>query len=253
MTRSVEDCAGFCRDCGREHVLPAAPAMPHALALMAEMEARGSIAPPGSGDPRLGLDYLFGPARGQMFGVLVCQDGRGNERVLKAFSGQFNGVWEVPGWVPPIVDPAEFQRMIRDDEPRIKALTARIAALSPEDPLRRDLLAERRALSAGLMERIFDLYRPANFRGQRRALRGAFLGRAMPTGTGECCAPKLLHYAALHGLVPLALAEFYVGRENRSGTRTHGRFFAPCAEKCRPILGFMLCGIDTLCSGAATP
>lgn len=253
MTRSVEDCVGFCRDCGREHVLPAAPAKPHALALMAEMETRGSIASQPCGDPRLGLDYLFGPARGQMFGVLVCLDGRGNERVLKAFSGQYNGVWEVPGWVRPIVDPAQFQSTIRDDEPRIKALTARIAALSPDDPLRRDLLAERRALSASLMERIFDLYRPANFRGQRRALRDVFLGRAMPTGTGECCAPKLLHHAALHGLVPLALAEFYVGQENRSGTRTHGRFFAPCAEKCRPILGFMLCGIDELRSGRILP
>ncbi|WP_028576555.1 hypothetical protein [Desulfomicrobium escambiense] len=253
MTRSVEDCVGFCRDCGREHVLPAAPAKPHALALMAEMETRGSIASQPCGDPRLGLDYLFGPARGQMFGVLVCLDGRGNERVLKAFSGQYNGVWEVPGWVRPIVDPAQFQSTIRDDEPRIKALTARIAALSPDDPLRRDFLAERRALSASLMERIFDLYRPANFRGQRRALRDVFLGRAMPTGTGECCAPKLLHHAALHGLVPLALAEFYVGQENRSGTRTHGRFFAPCAEKCRPILGFMLCGIDELRSGRILP
>jgi len=253
VIRSAEDCAGFCRDCGREHVLPAAPAMQHALALMAEIEARGSIAPQGLDDPRLGLDYLFGPARGQMFGVLVCLDGRGNERVLKAFSGQYDGVWEVPGWVPPVVDPEEFGRTIRDDEPRIKALTRRIGELPPDSPRRRDLLAERRGLSAGLMARIFNLYRPANFRGQRRLLREAFHGRAMPTGTGECCAPKLLHHAALHGLVPLALAEFYVGRENRSGTRTHGRFFAPCAEKCRPILGFMLCGVEELRSGAPMP
>ncbi|GAB6113602.1 hypothetical protein [Desulfomicrobium salsuginis] len=253
MTRSDEDCVGFCRDCGREHALPAAPAMPHALALMGEIEERGGIAPPGIDDPRLGLDYLFGPARGQMFGVLVCRDGRGNEVVLKAFSGQYNGVWEVPGWVQPVVDPEEFGRTIRDDEPRIKALTRRIEALPPDSPLRRDLLAERRALSAGLMERIFELYRPANFRGQRRPLRDVFLGRAMPTGTGECCAPKLLHHAALHGLVPRALAEFYVGRENRSGTRSHGRFFAPCAEKCRPILGFMLCGVEELRSGAPMP
>jgi hypothetical protein len=227
--------------------------MQHALALMAEMEARGSISAPGCDDPRLGLDYLFGPARGQMFGVLACQDVRGNGQVLKAFSGQYNGVWEVPGWVPPIVDPAQFHRTIRDDEPRIKALTRLIGELPPESPRRSDLSAERRQLSAGLMERIFDLYRLANFRGQRRLLREAFLGRAMPTGTGECCAPKLLHHAALNGLIPLALAEFYVGRENRSGTRTQGRFFAPCAEKCRPILGFILCGSEELRSGSPIP
>ena len=71
-----------------------------------------------------------------------------------------------------------------------------------------------------------------------------FLGPAMPTGTGECCAPKLLHHAATHGLTPLGLAEFYVGRTNRSGTRRHGEFYAPCAEKCAPILGFLLCGVE---------
>jgi hypothetical protein len=75
------------------------------------------------------------------------------------------------------------------------------------------------------------------------ALSEVFTGKAMPTGTGECCAPKLLHHAAVHGLTPLGLAEFYIGRENRSATRAHGRFFAPCEEKCRPILGFLLCGL----------
>jgi tRNA pseudouridine32 synthase/23S rRNA pseudouridine746 synthase len=62
-------------------------------------------------------------------------------------------------------------------------------------------------------------------------------------GVGECCAPKLLNYAALNGLKPLGLSEFYWGKENKSGTRKHGEFYPACAEKCQPILGFMLCGI----------
>jgi hypothetical protein len=238
------DCAGFCRDCGREHCLPAGPAVRFAQELMEAMGRAGSIGLGVACDPRLNLEYLFGPARGQMFGVLVSLDGSGNERVLKAFSGQYNGVWEVPGWVPPIVDPAEFERTTRDDEPRIKSLTARIEGLPSADPSRRHLLVERRELSRDLMRRIFDLYRLTNFRGQTRSLAESFLGGGMPTGTGECCAPKLLHHAATHGLVPLGLAEFYVGRENRSATRRHGQFFAPCESKCRPILGFLLCGLD---------
>ena len=244
MTPSPPDCAGFCRHCGREHSLPAGPAVPHALALMDELARRGNIA--GGGDPRLGLDYLFGPARGQMFGVLVCLDGAGNERALRAFSGQYNGIWEVPGWVPPILDPERFRETVRDDEPRIKALTARIGGLAVDDPERPRLLALRRELSRSLMERIFGLYALANFRGERRPLADVFLGGSMPTGTAECCAPKLLHHAALRGLAPVGLAEFYLGRENRSGTRAHGQFFAPCEEKCRPILGFLLCGAREL-------
>jgi hypothetical protein len=104
--------------------------------------------------------------------------------------------------------------------------------------------AQRRELSRSLMARIFELYRLTNFRGQTRSIKEAFLGPSMPTGTGECCAPKLLHHAAVHGLTPLGLAEFYVGQENRSATRRHGQFFAPCAEKCRPILGYLLCGLS---------
>jgi tRNA pseudouridine32 synthase/23S rRNA pseudouridine746 synthase len=37
----------------------------------------------------------------------------------------------------------------------------------------------------------------------------AFLG--FPAGTGDCCAPKLLHEAALRGLKPVGLAEFWFG------------------------------------------
>lgn len=246
MTLPSIDCSGFCACCGREHSLPAAPALPRARELLEEIARCGSIGLGLTDDPRLELGYLYGPARGQMFGVLVCRDRSGRERVLKAFSGQYNGIWEVPGWVPPILDPQEFLRATAEDEPRIKALTRRIGELPAEDPGRPALLAERREMSRNLMSRIFDLYRLANFRGERRMLGDVFPGGAMPTGTGECCAPKLLHHAARNDLVPLGLAEFYVGRENRSATRSHGRFFAPCEEKCRPILGFLLCGAQEL-------
>jgi hypothetical protein len=208
------------------------------------MERAGSISLDVACDPRLDLDYLFGPAGGQMFGVMVCRDREGGRQVLKAFSGQYNGVWIVPGWVPPVVDPVEFDRVRQGDEARIKALTRRLEGLGLDDPDRIALLRDRRELSRDLMARIFGLYRLTNFRGQTRSLAEAFLGEGMPTGTGECCAPKFLHHAATHGLVPLGLAEFYVGRENRSATRRHGRFFAPCDRKCRPILGFLLCGLD---------
>jgi hypothetical protein len=211
---------------------------------MADLERCGHIGLGLTNDPRLDLGYVHGPARGQMLGVLLARDDSGREHVLKAFSGQYNGVWEVPGWVPPVLDPTAFEKTIRDDEPRISALTARLAGLSPDDPRRKELLARRRELSRDLMKRIFDLYHLTNFRGQTRAMGHVFLGQAMPTGTGECCAPKLLHHAATHGLAPLGLAEFYVGRTNRSGTRLHGQFYAPCAEKCTPILGFLLCGVE---------
>lgn len=246
MNEPKLDCGGYCRDCGREHTLAAGPALSLAHGLLAELERRGGIGSGPDQDPALSLEYLYGPARGQMFGVLRYRDRTGVEGSLKAFSGQYNGRWHVPGWVPPIPDTREFARLTRTDEPRIKELTRRLAGLEANDPLRLTLLAARRELSRNLMERIFALYRLTNFRGRSRSMADAFMGRGMPTGTGECCAPKLLHHAALRGLTPLGLAEFYVGGENRSATRRHGWFFAPCADKCRPILGFLLCGAEEM-------
>ncbi|MFZ1986822.1 MAG: hypothetical protein WAU91_20595, partial [Desulfatitalea sp.] len=61
---------------------------------------------------------------------------------------------------------------------------------------------------------------------------------------GDCCAPKLLNAAAKQKLAPKSLAEIFWGRTNRSGTRQQGIFYTACPEKCQPILGFMLCGIE---------
>jgi hypothetical protein len=92
---------------------------------------------------------------------------------------------------------------------------------------------------------IHGLYRLTNFRGETASLEEAFIGsNGIPTGTGDCCAPKLLNYAAKNNLRPLGISEFFWGKENRSGGHRHGAFAASCAEKCQPILGFMLCGLN---------
>jgi len=201
---------------------------------MERLESRRCI--DDTGDPRFSTDYLWGEARGQMFGVLVCVTDGGEVVVLRAFSCQYNGTWRVDGWVPPLIDVDEFLRITKPVDREIKALDARIAA--GRDP---ELVRRRRALSQDLTARIQGLYRLHNFRGEARPLTEVFPG-GIPTGAGDCCAPKLLNHAARHGLHPVGISEFFWGRENRSGTRQHGEFYPACAEKCQPILGFLLCG-----------
>ncbi len=180
-----------------------------------------------------------------MFGVLACRDTRGQRVLLRAFSGQFNGLWRVPGWVGPIFDESRLQALVQAPELEIKALGRALRLLEPNSSPYRQLRQQRRQLSRELMSAIHDLYTLINFRGNSTPLVEAFLGTGgPPAGTGDCCGPKLLHHAAQNGLLPEAMAEFYWGSTNSSGTKEHGHWYPACASKCQPILGFQLCGLS---------
>lgn len=61
----------------------------------------------------------------------------------------------------------------------------------------------------------------------------------IPTGTGDCCAPKLLAWAARHELTPLAMAEVWWG-PTRVKDKTAGEFYPPCRERCEALMGPLL-------------
>ncbi len=243
---SHNSCRGYCRRCRTNHILPQGNARLKAIELMALFEQKKSLAlAAGSSpdDPLLSTEPLFGEARGKMFGVLECLRADGSIAWIQAFSGQYGGLWQVPGWAPPLFNVECFRALNDPVERQIKELGRQMEAAPPGSERRRLLLQQRRDLARRLMRDIHALYRLDNFCGDRQDL-GTVLGNSagIPTGTGDCCAPKLLNQAALKGLAPVSLAEFYFGRENRSQTRQHGCFYEPCGSKCTPLLGFMLCG-----------
>jgi hypothetical protein len=240
-------CRGFCRACNRDHLLREGSAHRHALALMEHLRRHQSVdlaAGTKEADLRLATDWLYGEARGKMFGVLECRAHDGSIVVLRAFSGQYNGLWEIDGWAPPLFDSRRLKEISRATEKEIKRLGREMAATgSPQQRL--ELQRRRRQLSQQLMIQIHSLYRLSNFCGRTTSLFSAFTGDGgIPTGSGDCCAPKLLNHAARRGLTPLGMAEFFWGRNNRSGGREEGRFYPSCDEKCAPILGFLLCGLE---------
>ena len=241
-------CRGRCPACDCEHVVHVGPAREEASRLLAILEREGRIdfdVPKAQADPRLSVESLSGEARGQMFGVLVCRDRQGRTGVLKAFSGQFNGVWRVKGWAPPLVDVDALKKMSFGVERVIKRIGRRMDALPEDSPERGKLAKQRAAVSRALMKDIHALYRIPNFQRELKPLPEVVHGDGgIPTGTGDCCAPKLLGYAARYGLKPLGLAEFYFGRENKSATRKHGGVYSSCTDKCGRIMGYMLCGLS---------
>ncbi len=245
---TTRDCSGFCRPCNTWHRLPADGAKQEARRLMHMLESRRSIGLFDSGNgcsPDLSTSFLFGRQRGKMFGVLQCLNLNNEQVWLYGFSGQYNGRWLVPGWAPPLFDVERFKQMHDPVERKIKELGRQIEQQRDADR-RKPLQAARTQLSRQLMQQIHGLYTLNNFNGQSATL-DKVLGTTAnkPTGIGDCCGPKLLNRAALLGLVPVSLAEFYFGRENLSNSRKHRHFYPPCADKCTPLLGYLLCGAAT--------
>ena len=117
------------------------------------------------------------------------------------------------------------------------------------------LLARRRRLSEDLQLWLFHQYQLLNARGETKDLVDIWQDYHCsprirkkfplpPGGTGDCCAPKLLQYAYQHGLNPVCMAEFWWGPSPKSEIRHHGQYYPACRGKCKPVLTWMLQGLD---------
>ncbi|MFP6663295.1 MAG: pseudouridine synthase [Deltaproteobacteria bacterium] len=134
---------------------------------------------------------------------------------------------------------AALKTLRRDRRDSIRELQEE---LSTRIEQRLALRRERAARSRELQAAMHAAHGLLNFRGLYQPVRTFFPGGAVPTGSGECCAPKLLQEAALRGIRPTGLVEFWWGPSPASTEREAGVFYPPCEEKCGPILGHLLCG-----------
>lgn len=138
---------------------------------------------------------------------------------------------------------AELRRIRQRHQAELHIITDAIAAHRHHIDM---LKARRKTMSEALQERIFRLFVVSNARGERRDLVEVFrpLGTLPPAGAGECCAPRLLNYAFNNGLQTVCMGEFWWGASPVGEVRHHGHFYPACRSKCKPILDFMLQGLD---------
>ena len=193
--------------------------------------------------------------RGKMFGVLVVEESlspdpspsrEGRLGYLAAYSGLLAGRNDWAYFVPPIYDAQQPDGYFKTKEREISLLHQ--APL----PLEGD---RGRLMSQDLQTWLFHQYQLLNARGEvkdlvdiwqsyysRPKLRQKF--PLPPGGTGDCCAPKLLQYAYQQGLKPVCMAEFWWGRPTKEELRQHLNFYPACRGKCKPILTWMLQGLE---------
>ena len=208
---------------------------PHPLCQLAAKEVQQEIA-------------RINPQEGKMFGVLVVSlppspsDGRGDLGFLAAYSGLLEGRNDWEYFVPPIYDAQQPDGYFKQQE-QIISLTSHLSPLISKQ------------LSQQLQEWLFHQYIIRNARGQEKDLVEIwqdYYDRPKlrtkyplpPGGTGDCCAPKLLQYAFQHGLKPVCMAEFWWGPSTKTEVRQHLNYYPACRGKCKPILTWMLQGLD---------
>lgn len=121
------------------------------------------------------------------------------------------------------------------------------SALEEKEEEIRMLKRQRKDMSDCLQQWLFSQYNMHNARGETRKLTEIFKATPQgvpPSGAGDCCAPKLLQYAYLNNMTPICMAEFWWGRSPKTEIRHHLHYYPACRSKCKPILGFMMQGLD---------
>ena len=212
---------------------------------------------------------------GKMFGVLVVEkkhedvkDGKVRKAVelgfLAAYSGQVDILEGEDYFVPPVFDYLQPDGYFKNEENEISRINQNICIL--ENGIYSDnsvynehivnrgiypdidsLKLERKSRSQALQRWLFSHFVMLNANGEKRNLLDIFSETPLkfpPSGAGECCAPKLLQYAHLHGLRPVRIAEFWWGDSPRKEIRHHLHFYPACRGRCLPILTFMMQGLD---------
>lgn len=137
-----------------------------------------------------------------------------------------------------------FNNVNRYWEHTLNAIDEKLSVLSNQIA---NLKEQRKVKSAALQDYLFKQYQFLNSKKEIKNLSHLFaeIGEQnIPAGSGECAAPKLLQYAFLHDLKPIAMAEFWWGQSPSKEIRKHQQFYPACQGKCKPILAHMLDGIE---------
>ncbi len=139
---------------------------------------------------------------------------------------------------------AEYKRLEKEWKKQLEELETEVRHFDIE--IER-LKTERKERSAALQRKLFEQFRMLNAQGEVKDLYTIFeqtVQKVPPAGAGECALPKLLQYAYLHQLKPLAMAEFWWGDSPKNEIRHHGYYYPSCKGKCEPILQHMLQGLE---------
>ena len=150
-----------------------------------------------------------------------------------------------------------YAALLEAAEAEVEAYNRKIAELKStrkrkSDHLQRWLFSQFTFLNAhgersdllSIFRNYYLLHSPKSVLATHYAAMGEQITLFPPSGTGECCEPKLLQYAFTHGMRPVEMAMFWWGDPPKTEIRQHGQFYPACNGKCKPLLTWMLKGMN---------
>lgn len=150
-----------------------------------------------------------------------------------------------------------YAALLQEAEAEVEAYSSRIVGLKNDrkrksDLLQRWLFSQFTFLNAqgersdllSIFRNYYLLHSPKSVLATHYAAMGEQITLFPPSGTGECCEPKLLQYAFTHGMRPVEMAMFWWGEPPKTEIRQHGQFYPACNGKCKPLLTWMLKGMN---------
>jgi tRNA pseudouridine32 synthase/23S rRNA pseudouridine746 synthase len=216
---------------------------PHELCIVAATELQQYLSQRQFTGHNFGITHQDANVVGKMFGVLVVQSALGQVGYLSAFSGKLGGTNSYREFVPPVFDLLTDGSFLNLGMQKLTQLNSEIKSSNFSDSELLELKAARRNHSKNLQKEIFKHYQFVNQSGVYKSLLEIFSEvnyNNPPAGAGECAGIKLLQYAFLNQMKPIAMTEFWWGQSPKSDTWKHGNFYPCCKEKCAPILKHML-------------
>lgn len=204
--------------------------------------------------------------QGVMIGTLVCWNKIKKQReVLVAVSGiakkliipeTFSNGATKYKVVPDIANAEEISEALQKNDFQIHKFTYQIndlqKSLNEDSKINsenqsqiknqiQNLTSQRTKLTDASLKKVFSLYKFTSINQKKISLNQIIKernGKLPPTGTGDCCAPKLLSYAFSKKLVPISLDEVYFGQNTKN--KENGKSYPPCDERCGIILPYLL-------------
>lgn len=158
------------------------------------------------------IGYLVAWNKVQKKRIVLYSASRNTRRIKNINTNLHNSIF-----VDSIVSISQIDKALKQNDLKIHQLTDIVNSLEKSKG-KHELIMARRKLTNQSLENVFKLYDFTRF-DEKKLLKSDYSKtqcQKPPTGSGDCCAPKLLNYAFSHQLQIVSMDEIYFSPQYRS-------------------------------------